>query len=180
MTEQSKTFPKHIAFDKWADLGFIWQGAVPVATFERLVGQIGNTGKNDDIGVTLTFGRQDKILWLTYEVKALLSVPCQRCLESLVVDVSGQYRMAILENDSKISYLQALDETADYVLLDEVCPDEKKMLPVADLLEDELLLALPLSPRHDDCEMLTDSVGEVADEPTENPFAILASLKGKL
>lgn len=180
MTEQSTTFPKHIAFDKWADLGFIWQGVVPVASFERLVGQIGNATEHGNIGIKLTFGRQDKIIWLTYEVEAVLSVPCQRCLEPLAVDVCGEYRMAILENESKISYLEALDETADYVLLDEVCPDEKKMLPVADLLEDELLLALPLSPRHDDCEMHTDSVGEVADEPAENPFAILASLKGKL
>lgn len=180
MTEQSKNLPKHIALDKWADLGFGWQGVVPVATFERLIKHIGNTTNHDNISVKLTLGRQDKILWLTYEVEAVLSVPCQRCLEPLVVDVSGQYRMAILENDSKISYLEALDETADYVLLDEVCLDDKKMLPVADLLEGELLLALPLSPRHDDCEMHTNSVGEVADEPAENPFAVLASLKGKL
>lgn len=180
MTEQSKTFLKHIALDKWADLGFGWQGVVPVTAFERLAQQIDEAGKSNDISVHLTLNRQDKILWLTYEVGAMLSVPCQRCLEPLVVDVSGQYRMAILENNSKISYLEALDETADYVLLDEVCLDDKKMLPVADLLEGELLLALPLSPRHDDCEMHTDSVGEVVDEPAENPFAVLASLKGKL
>lgn len=178
-TQQSTTLPQHIALDKWADIGFKWQGLVSVASFERLTRQIG-TAENNDIAVTLTLDRQDKILWLTYEVAAVLSVPCQRCLELLAVDVSGQYRMAILENNHKISYLESLDETADFVLLDEVCPDDKKMLPVADLLEDELLLALPLSPRHDDCQMLTDSVGEVIDEPKENPFSVLEQLKGKL
>lgn len=89
--------------------------------------------------------------------------------------------MAILENEGQIGYLMALDETADYVLLDEVCPSgERRMLPVTDLLEDELLLAIPLSPRHEDCEMLRDNPVEVSDEPTHNPFAVLGQLKGKL
>ena len=93
------------------------------------------------------------------------------------VDISGNYRMAILDSENKIGYLNALDETADYVLLDEVCLDDKKMIPVADMLEDELLLAIPLSPRHDDCDMYTDSVGDVVDEPTKNPFAVMVQLK---
>ncbi|OPH40173.1 YceD family protein [Moraxella equi] len=177
-THQSATLPQNIAFDKWADIGFTWQGDVPVTALPRLAGQV--IASDDLLSVALTLARQDKILWLTYDVKAMLSVACQRCLDPMPVDVSGNYRMAILESENKIGYLEALDETADYVLLDEICPDDKKILPVADMLEDELLLAIPLSPRHDDCDMHTDSVGDVADEPVENPFAVLGQLKGKL
>lgn len=171
------TLPKNIAFDKWADIGFTWQGNVPVTDLPRLAEQV---MADEMLTVALTLTQQDKILWLNYDIKAVLSVACQRCLDPMPVDVSGNYRMAILESENKIGYLNALDETADYVLLDEICPDDKKMLPVADMLEDELLLAIPLSPRHDDCDMHTDSVGDVADEPAENPFAVLGQLKGKL
>lgn len=171
------TLPKNIAFDKWADIGFTWQGNVPVTDLPRLAEQV---MADEMLTVALTLTQQDKILWLNYDIKAVLSVACQRCLDPMPVDVSGNYRMAILESENKIGYLNALDETVDYVLLDEICPDDKKMLPVADMLEDELLLAIPLSPRHDDCDMHTDSVGDVADEPAENPFAVLGQLKGKL
>ena len=171
------TLPKNIAFDKWADIGFTWQGNVPVTDLPRLAEQV---MADEMLTVALTLTQQDKILWLNYDIKAVLSVACQRCPDPMPVDVSGNYRMAILESENKIGYLNALDETADYVLLDEICPDDKKMLPVADMLEDELLLAIPLSPRHDDCDMHTDSVGDVADEPAENPFAVLGQLKGKL
>lgn len=171
------TLPKNIAFDKWADIGFTWQGNVPVTDLPRLAEQV---MADEMLTVTLTLTQEDKILWLNYDIKAVLSVACQRCLDPMPVDISGNYRMAILDSENKIGYLEALDETADYVLLDEICPDDKKMLPVADMLEDELLLAIPLSPRHDDCDMHTDSVGDVADEPAENPFAVLGQLKGKL
>lgn len=123
-THQSATLPQNIAFDKWADIGFTWQGDVPVTALPRLAGQV--IASDDVLSVALTLARQDKILWLTYDVKAVLSVACQRCLDSMPVDVSGNYRMAILESENKIGYLEALDETADYVLLDEICPMAKK------------------------------------------------------
>lgn len=126
-THQSATLPQNIAFDKWADIGFTWQGDVPVTALPRLAGQV--IASDDVLSVALTLARQDKILWLTYDVKAVLSVACQRCLDSMPVDVSGNYRMAILESENKIGYLEALDETADYVLLDEICPNGKKNTP---------------------------------------------------
>ena len=44
------------------------------------------------------------------------------------------------------------------------------------LIEDEVLLGLPLAPRHDDCR--PDAIEKAkADKP--NPFAVLAALKRK-
>ena len=55
-------------------------------------------------------------------------------------------------------------------------------LDLADLIEDELLLALPLVPRHDVCPAPLP-VPDNADVPEEdepvNPFAALAALKTK-
>jgi len=53
-------------------------------------------------------------------------------------------------------------------------------LDLAELIEDELLLALPLVPRHDRCpEPLPRALVEDDPQtgPADNPFAVLAALK---
>lgn len=182
MTHFSKptAMPTEIALDKWADIGFEWQGVVPITQFERLADEIDSMG-DDTLDVSFSLKNKHGLLWLDYHIEATLLVPCQRCLTPMAVNISNDYRLAILENEDKIGYLHAIDADAEYVLIGEICePDVRKMLPISDLLEDELLLAIPLSPRHKDCELLTDSVGELPDTPKENPFAMLEQLKGKL
>ena len=50
----------------------------------------------------------------------------------------------------------------------------EKEQDVCTLLEDQILMALPFSPRHDDCE--SDALDKInQDKP--NPFAVLAGLK---
>ena len=47
-----------------------------------------------------------------------------------------------------------------------------------ELIEDELLLAMPIVPRHEVCpEPLVATVDELPDDPAPNPFAALAALK---
>ena len=49
------------------------------------------------------------------------------------------------------------------------------------LIEDELLLLMPLSPKHESCEHKHQpAVEDVVEEKRDNPFDVLASLKGKL
>lgn len=170
MTHTDKTLPAIINLDKWSNIGFTWQGELTLAELERLSA---DAQADTPLMVLVDLTKKDGILWLTYEVKGCLSVVCQRCLSPLMVDVSGVYQMALLDNDAQI------DQVADqeYVLLSEL--GNPSHLPIKDLLEDELILALPLSPRHDDCELLTNSVGDLPDKSDDNPFAILASLKSK-
>ncbi|WP_066804840.1 YceD family protein [Moraxella oblonga] len=177
---QPTAMPTEIALDKWSDVGFEWQGIVPITQFERLADEIDSLG-DDTLDISFALINKNGLLWLNYQIEATLLMPCQRCLTPMAINISNHYRLAILENEDKIRYLHAIEPDADYVLIDEICePDSRKMLPVADLLEDELLLAIPLAPRHSDCELLTDSVGEVPNTPKENPFAMLEQLRGKL
>jgi uncharacterized protein len=57
--------------------------------------------------------------------------------------------------------------------------DEIELLPI---IEDELMLSLPLVPFHDDCSIQT-SFGDAATARTQeekpNPFSVLAQLKEK-
>ncbi|WP_245953291.1 YceD family protein [Moraxella caviae] len=166
--------PANIVLEKWADIGFDWAGKVSVDELPRLAAQVSRDGVLD---VSVSLAKKNGILWLNFAVAGVLKLPCQRCLEPMAVDVSGEYQLAILADEKD----SALVDGAEFVLVDELNPhDGRKMLPLLDLLEDELLLALPLAPRHDDCEMLTDSVGDAPEEQPENPFAALAALKGRL
>lgn len=65
------------------------------------------------------------------------------------------------------------DETEDDVLV------LASRLDLAELIEDELILSLPLVPRHDRCSgPLPEDATEPA-EPVPHPFAALAALKGR-
>lgn len=166
----TQKLPANIGLEKYANIGFHWQGTLSVREFTRLSDDV-----LDDVPLSLAvdFVRLDGILWLSFDVKAKLTLACQRCLLPVVVDVSGVYRVAILERQDQVN----LVEDQEFVLLSEL--GNPAHLPIKDLLEDELILSLPLSPRHDDCELLTDSVGQVEQTESDNPFAILASLKNK-
>jgi hypothetical protein len=65
----------------------------------------------------------------------------------------------------------------EIILIDELTDDNKLWL--LSMIEDELLVDLPLAPKHDDCEMAVTEVGELPEAVAEkeNPFAVLASLK---
>ena len=56
----------------------------------------------------------------------------------------------------------------------------ERSFDVIELLEDELLLALPLVPRHEACPQPLPMVAEPVEEPAEeraNPFAALEALR---
>lgn len=171
MHTPNTNLPAHIGIEKWSNIGFSWQGQMNLAEFERL--SI-DTQADTPLEVAVDFGKKDGILWLSFVVGGSLLVVCQRCLSPLRVDVSGTYQMAILTSDEQIDKIAG----QEYVLLSEL--GSPNLLPIKDLLEDELLLTLPLSARHDDCQMFTDGAGgDVAEEKANNPFAVLANLKAK-
>lgn len=171
MTQNApKTLPANIGLDKYAHIGFHWQGVMNVHQFERLTQDV---LEDTLLSLTVDFARQEGILWLSYDIQGVLSVACQRCLLPLSVDVSGQYRMAIITHEDELSKV----EGCEFILLSEL--GNPTHLPIKDLLEDELILQLPLSPRHEDCQLLTDSAGDIEQVDNDNPFAILASLKNK-
>ena len=100
---------------------------------------------------------------------------CQRCLEPVDVILDKSHRLALLTDNMQLS---AVPEQDHVLLADLPDYDEKEqMLPLAMLLEDELLLDLPLSPKHEDCRVRLQQVGELPKVKMDNPFAVLATLK---
>lgn len=170
--------PKHILFEKWADIGFSWAGEVSLQEFDRLYTHLSPTAQpqNPTLKLTIELTKKDGTVWLDATVQGVLWLDCHRCLDAMSEIVNAEYKTAIVRKDSELPALEQMQ--ADYVLWSEVWHDER-MLPVFDMIEDELILSLPLSSTHEDCQMAVDSTGELTEESKENPFAILASLKTK-
>ena len=103
---------------------------------------------------------------LRCEVQASLKILCQRCLEPM------DYRLQI---DNVLMLVR--DEPAALSVDDPEAPDYIRLqrdLPVAALVEEEILLALPMAPHH------AENVCKgrpAADVGKLHPFAALARLK---
>jgi len=109
-------------------------------------------------------------------LKGRLHLVCQRCLQDCAVDLDENRRFLLVATE---------DEADAYPLEDE----EQEPLVVSqhfnllETIEDEILLSLPLIPKHPEefCEPHASTFGEEGDQETsnerENPFNILKNMK---
>jgi uncharacterized protein len=113
----------------------------------------------------------DAEVWL--HLRALASVPlqCQRCLQQVQQDLAVDRRFRFVRTEEEAERLDEVSEDDVLVL--------GARLDLLDLLEDELILALPIVPRHDGpCPApLPMSVDDLEEAPAPNPFAALAALR---
>lgn len=109
--------------------------------------------------------------WLRLCGHVILSLECQRCLQPLPERVEVDTRFRFADDEDQAARLDA--ESAEDVLA------LTRDLDLMQLLEDELLLALPLVPRHTECpEPLPAPNAEFGEgEPAAHPFAALAGLR---
>ena len=112
--------------------------------------------------------------WLHLKVEAALPMVCQRCMGpiSIPIAIDREFRFVANEEDAA-----AQDDGSEEDLL--VLSREFNL---HELIEDELLMGLPLIPRHDVCPTAVkleavdpDFEANTASKP--NPFAVLAKLQ---
>ncbi|WP_230659298.1 YceD family protein [Psychrobacter sp. I-STPA10] len=179
-TVSNPSFPQSIILDKWEDAGFSWEGEVTPMLFPRLLELVDTNHRKTAINLCCKLEKRDNVTWLSMSFDGALWVICQRCLQPLDIELDYEEKLALLYDESQSSLL---DDEIDYVLLDEVISTQQhqRLLPLAELVEDELLLNVPLSAKHEDCEMMVAQVGDIPeDEESDNPFAVLAGLKEQL
>ena len=78
---------------------------------------------------------------LRISVRGCVQLPCQRCLDPLPVSVAVDAELQLAESLSEIS---EADDDIDRVLA-------SRRMDIAQLVEDEVILALPMAPRHAAC-----------------------------
>lgn len=113
-------------------------------------------------------------LWLALQAGTGIWLTCQRCLQPLVEPLAVDRRIRFVRGEAAAEALDA--EIEDDVLA------LSKALDLRELVEDELLLALPIVPRHGVCPLPlplpVDDAPAPEDVPEKpHPFAALQRLK---
>lgn len=128
-------------------------------------------------------------MWLDLQARSELALECQRCLHAVTVPVTVQCSIRFVKDEAAAAALDA-DSDDDVLALD-------RHFDLLELVEDELIMAQPIVPRHaqcptdvaslmrDDDDVLPSEGGEQGaptDETSNasgrpNPFAVLATLK---
>ena len=157
--------------------GQILAGHISISRLKRLhPGLADDTG---DVKVELSFGFDaSNKPYMKGEFEAQVVLVCERCLEAMPFDIKINNIMGIAKHEHQVDEMPSSYEP--WLI------GEDGVAFLADMIEDELILALPLVPKHDSACLPAEAwqtmvLEEIEDEVPEkgSPFDVLASLKLK-
>lgn len=140
------------------------KGIVPLAGLDRMRDVL--LRQDGGVRVDLDFRREGRVAAVTGRMETTLALQCQCCLGALDWPVSSEVRLGVV---ASIDEADILPEGFEPLLL-----DSGPVIALADIVQDELLLAIPSVPQHPDCNLPKP---EKASGGVEHPFAVLAQLK---
>ena len=145
------------------------EGTLSLALFSRLAQHCESL--EGEVTVTLESGRDiEGLVFLKGYLSTVLSLQCQRCNDPFEYPVSTEFMLSPVFNHKDA---KGLPSHYDPLLLDE------DSVVVETMVEDELLLSLPLIPKHDlvDCKVKELPKAPFIATPKKNPFAVLKRAK---
>lgn len=141
--------------------GRLIKGRLGLDDLGRLAGQ-GCTTAGLDYSLSGGVG-DDGAAFLLVRVVGDLELVCQRCLGKLVIALALDNRLELAKDWAEM--LNAEDDVERVLAEND--------MRVAALVEDEVILALPMVPRHDRC----DEEQDTKRAARSSPFDVLAALK---
>ncbi len=148
-----------------------FEGTLPLSAMSRLGGSLADS--DGECRFALEFGQDTlQVPFVELSIEAGLPLVCQRSLERFVFPVKTVQRLGLIRDEADEA---ALPPGYEALLV----PEDGLLRPV-DLVEDELVLAVPVVPLAPDSAPVdrTWSAGE-EELKAASPFAALASLKKK-
>ncbi|WP_265942567.1 YceD family protein [Dechloromonas sp. A34] len=147
--------------------GRVLEGTLAVSALERLHDLLAEVSGEVTFRLEGFKGANGELM-LHLEVSGVLPLACQRCLKSVAFDLDVDNLLQLVPEGAELSQDELEDDTRDFLPV-------ARELNVVDLVEDEILLTLPVAPRHEKCGL----PGAADAGERINPFAKLAGLKGK-
>ncbi|MET0290917.1 MAG: YceD family protein [Steroidobacteraceae bacterium] len=157
-----------------ADEGAVLPVEIPVRDLPRLLPELAA-----DSGIVrgeLRFVREQGTPAVDASLEATVTLVCQRCMRPMSQQIVTESRVCLPADEEAAARVPADFETM-------LAPNGR--LSLADLVAEDLLLELPLSPRHEDeSECDAPAAASLADEAKDEdvprrPFAGLAELMGR-
>ncbi len=155
----------------FAERGKRLSGALKISELTRLSDLLlENTGVVD---IDISFDKEGRLAVIYGEIKVNLMLQCQSCLDQLDLVIETSFKLGVV---SSLQEAEKLTGECEPLIL------ENEKISLAELIEDEVLLALPDFPRHEDIctEKIEDSKETIKQREQinpNNPFAVLAKLK---
>jgi uncharacterized protein len=175
MKHSERHLPKQVDAFKLTQQGIVLEGLVSIRDLPRLLQSVNVSSESlADLHPVLQFGVDDEgHRTVEGQVHAVLPMTCQRCLQLMPYEVQADIHWAFVATDEAAKQLPSH--------LDPVMLPASGYVDVYEMLEDELLLSLPITVFHNDCENAgaTKTFGEVEWDDSsakEKPFVALADL----
>jgi uncharacterized protein len=149
--------------------GLSLDGRIAVQDMPRLASQLVDVRDRLEFrfsGGTDSRGRPAAVL----ELHGTVHAACDRCGKPVPLPLHEQAAFFFVADETELGRLP-IDESPDEPLLG------SPRFDLAALIEDQAILAMPLSPRHEDCDAVDPRTGPEPEVPRRQPFAVLAGLK---
>jgi len=153
-----------------------FEGSLPLSSLSRLRDALCDDGLGDgegEVRFSLEFDCDAlQVPYVELRIDAALPLECQRTLRRFLQPVQLVQRLGLIRDEADEA---GLPEGYEPLLL-----PEDGMLRPAELVEDELILAVPVVPAMPGTEAMEQDWPVQAEEQAQaNPFAALAELKHK-
>lgn len=147
------------------------EGRLPLSSLTRLRESLADT--EGEARFSLDFDRDAlRVPYVELRIEAELPLVCQRSLERFLLPVNIVQRLGLIRDEAEEA---ALPPGYEPLLV----PDDGQLRTV-ELVEDELILAVPVVPTNPATEAVEREwpvTAEVEEPKRENPFAALSALK---
>jgi uncharacterized protein len=131
--------PERIDHRKLASQAGLLEGTLPLGLFQRFAEMVSD--RKGEVHLMLAFSKRDSgTTKVDGSALSTVEMVCQNCMEPFQLEVSCDISTKVLTDESE---MQKLEEMEDAIV------EEGRIISVADLVEDHLILALPMIPRHE-------------------------------
>lgn len=163
MSHQAEpSFPDVVDALEFAARRRVAEGVVPVAALARLA----DVADGDALACRVEGERDEEgKSWLRLDISGRLVMVCQRCLGAMEFPLRVENRLLLVPPGQPWPEDELSEDGYDAVAAEK----EMALLP---LIEEEILLALPIAPRHEACEIPALAAGQEL-----SPFAVLAKFR---
>ena len=144
------------------------QGLMPIAEMARLQDSLCDNQGDISIVLRLQYDDQHRPVILG-KIQGQLALLCQRCLQPMQYELQREVVLFVLKTGQSD---EGLPDSADFLTL------EQSSLSLWELVEDEVILSLPIVSLHAQCPHNEYSLpDDIAQTDRPNPFQLLAKLK---
>lgn len=164
---------------RFAEEGAALNGQEPVSEHPRLMAETQGRGAASPVSWSAVGELRNPLhlqpgIWLHLRAQAVLALTCQRCLRPVQVPLAVERSFRFVA-DEGMAAAQDEHSPEDVLAL-------SRSFDLVELVEDELLMEMPVAPRHESCPVpvkleAVDDDFDAAGGTRENPFAALDRLK---